>query len=96
MSWAFWPPGTSSDLVTKESPETNAGIWIAGRDNEDDESESDSDEEGGQDIQGEESPELLSDTGESGEDFPAENTGRFSALQIKDSESEEDDNEEEA
>jgi len=96
LSWAFWPPGTSSDLVAKESPETNAGIWISGRDNEDDESENDIDEEGGRDIQDGGSPELLSDTGESGEDFPAENTGKFNVLQIKDSESEEDENEEEA
>jgi len=96
LSWAFWPPGTSSDLVAKESLETNGGIWISGRDNADNESENenDSDEEGGRDIQDEESPELLSDLGESEEDFPAENIGRFSALQIKESESEE--NEEEA
>ena len=98
LSWAFWPPGTSSDLVVKESLETNVGIWISGRDNEDDESENenDSDEEGGREIQDEDSPELLTDTGESEEDFPAENIGRFSALQIKDSENEEDENEEEA
>jgi len=90
LSWAFWPPGTSSDLVAKESPEKNAGIWISGRDNGDDENEDDSDEEGAGEIQDDESSELPSELpSEIGEsDFPTANTGRFNALQIIDSGSE--------
>ena len=90
LSWAFWPPGTSSDLVAKESPEENAGIWISGRDNEDDENQDDSDEEGAGEIQDDESSELPSELpSEIGEsDFPTANTGRFNALQIIDSGSE--------
>ncbi|KAF5352402.1 hypothetical protein D9756_005949 [Leucocoprinus leucothites] len=93
LSWAFWPSNTSLDLVRKENPEPDAGIWVPRENDGGDESEEDINEEVEEEVGSDTSSEILSDVEESEEDLPAVNAVRFSALQINDGESDKDDEE---
>lgn len=91
MSWAFWPPSALLDVVGQQSAEADTGIWIPGRDREDEGNSDESDEEEM------EKDDPVTSSGEESEemDIAAVSSGRFDALQIDDRESEEEDEEEE-
>ncbi|KXN88797.1 Guanine nucleotide-binding protein-like 1 [Leucoagaricus sp. SymC.cos] len=89
VSWAFWPSDIALELVAKESSEPGAGIWIPGKDREDEESGEDSGEEGGEESGEDVNSEVPSDIEDNDGNFPTTGAGRFGALQINDSESEE-------
>jgi hypothetical protein len=86
ISWGFWPPGTSFDIISKHNWEPDTGIWIPGQDDDSKSSEDESDEKEEMEEDGSRNS---SDEGESEEevDVIPVNAGRFNALHIDDPES---------
>ncbi|KAF7784104.1 hypothetical protein Agabi119p4_269 [Agaricus bisporus var. burnettii] len=87
ISWGFWPPGTPLDIISQQSTEPDAGIWIPGRDEDDESNDVESDEK----DEVEEDEPITSSDDESEESDEASvtlvNAGRFNALRIDDPES---------
>lgn len=75
-------------MIAKESIETDAGIWIPGHDNEDEESGNESEQEEDEEAEKDSSEISLDEIDEEEGLPPVAGIGRFGALQINDGESE--------